>query len=111
MVLDDHLAEVLDVFVLRLLLTELTQRDLFVVVDDQQRQNARLKLLRLSARQPRSAELSGLPRLNTLPRLRALSWLRSRLIGTRLGRLRRFLGEQQRGTAKEHHQRAGGATK
>jgi hypothetical protein len=68
--------------VLRLLLTELAQRDLLVVVDDQQRDDAWLKLLRLGPALPHAAELTWLPGLT---RLHAL------LTGARLSRRRRLL--------------------
>jgi hypothetical protein len=116
MVLLEQLTELLDFLVFRRLLGKLRKRDLLVVVDDQQGDDAGLQLLPLQAgtanlaglpRLPRLNNLSGLSRLNNLP---GLSWLpRTRLAGARLGRL--GLCQYQCGAPEEHRARAGGATK
>jgi hypothetical protein len=76
MVLFNHLAELLDILVLRMLLTELSQCDLLVVVDNQQRDDARLDLTQstwLSRLTDDSAGLSRLARLSEATGLAGLS--------------------------------------
>jgi hypothetical protein len=93
----DHLAELLDLFVLRCLLPELRQSDLLVVVDDQQGDDTRLELLGLQAG---SAKLPWLSRLSELAGLRwldRLAW--PRLTGARLG-LRLGLREHKCGATQ-----------
>jgi hypothetical protein len=110
MVFLDHFTELLDLFVLRGLLTELRQRDLLVVVDDQQGDDAWFELLGLQAGAADLAWLTWLSKLTglgRLGRLNCLAW--PRLAGAWLGRL--CLRQHKCGASQQHHQRTCGATK
>jgi hypothetical protein len=86
MVALDHFTKLLDLFVLRGLLTELRKRDLLVVVDDQQGDDAWFELLGLQAGAANLAWLSWLSELTGLSGLSRLAW--PRLAGAWLGWLR-----------------------
>jgi hypothetical protein len=87
MVLFDHFAKLLHLVVLGGLLTKLCKRDLLVVIDDQQGDDARLELLALQAGAADLPRLGRLTGLSKLARLSGLNWLdRARLRGAWLGR-------------------------
>jgi hypothetical protein len=111
MVLFDHLAELLDLVILGCLLAKLRQSDLFVVIDNQQGDDARLELLTLQAGAANLARLAWLTRLSKLTRLSWLCWLdhaRLRRAGLR-GRLD-LLCQHQCGAPEQHRARTSRAT-